>query len=108
MRVEMFREVPAALHVTVATFSRASESDSAVRQASYAGVCSAQSATTEQLGGRKPSCCKHFYRWVGRRKSGEPLFCGVWSEDGRMSVASKLDSRSARFLGIAPSRTRLL
>jgi hypothetical protein len=47
------------------------EISDAVRQASYVGVCSAQSVTTEQLLVQPKSK-------MGRRKSGEPLFGGVW------------------------------
>ena len=63
-----------ALHAAVVTCSCASRPGGAVRQASSAGVCSAQSATTEQLPGQPK-------RPMNGRKSGKPLFGSVWSED---------------------------
>ena len=57
----------------------------AARQASYAGVCSAQSETTEQLLVQPKTR-------MGSGKSGKPLFGGVWSVDdsGAWSVVTRV------------------
>jgi len=58
----------------------------AVRQASFVGVCSAQSGPPSSLEGIQALILVQPIDRMDRRKSGEPLFGPVWSEDEIRSV----------------------